>query len=50
MIKMTEEQKQTVLEIVQQAIDGLITMREMTLKIESITGGEIYRGSSHEPY
>jgi hypothetical protein len=38
---MNERQKTLVLEVVQQAIDGLITDREMVAKIEKITGGKI---------
>jgi hypothetical protein len=38
---MNDQQKALVLEMVQQAIDGLITDREMVQKIEKITGGKI---------
>jgi len=38
---MTDQQKALVLGVVQQAIDGLITDREMVRKIEKITGGKI---------
>ena len=38
---MDEQQKTKVLEVVQQAVDGLITDREMVRKIEKITGGKI---------
>ena len=38
---MNDQQKALVLETVQQAIDGLITDREMVQKIEKITGGKI---------
>jgi hypothetical protein len=38
---MDEAQKTQVLEVVQQAIDGMITDREMVRKIEKVTGGKI---------
>ena len=38
---MNEQQKTLVLEAVQQAIDGMITDRELIGKIEKITGGKI---------
>jgi hypothetical protein len=40
---MTDEQKTLVLEVVQQAIDGLIYDGEMVEKIEKVTGGKIER-------
>jgi predicted RNA methylase len=39
-----EDVTEQVLEIVQQALDGLWTAEEMTRKIEQITGGKIERG------
>jgi hypothetical protein len=39
-----EDVTEQVLEILQQAIDGLWTAEEMTRKIETITGGKIERG------
>lgn len=38
---MTEEQKQQVLEFIQQAIDGLIYRHELIEKIEQATGAKI---------
>ena len=43
---MTEEQKNQVLELVQQAIDGLIYDSEMVRKIEAVTGGKIERSKA----
>jgi hypothetical protein len=40
---MTDEQKTLILELVQQAIDGLIYDSEMIEKIEKITSGRIER-------
>jgi hypothetical protein len=40
---MTDEQKPLVLELVQQAIDGLIYDAELVEKIVKITGGKIER-------
>jgi hypothetical protein len=39
-----EDVTEQVLEIVQQALDGLWTAEEMTRKVEQITGGKIERG------
>jgi hypothetical protein len=39
-----EDVTEQVLEVVQQALDGLWTAEEMTLKIEKIAGGKIERG------
>jgi hypothetical protein len=38
-----EDVTEQVLEVVQQALDGLWTAEEMTRKIETITGGKIER-------
>ena len=38
---MTDEQKTLVLELVQQAIDGMFYDSEMVKKIEKVTGGKI---------
>jgi hypothetical protein len=38
-----EDVTEQVLEVVQQALDGLWTCKEMTRKIEKITGGKIER-------
>jgi hypothetical protein len=40
---MTDEQKNLVLEAVQQAVDGLIYDSELVEKIEKVTGGKIER-------
>jgi hypothetical protein len=40
---MSEEQKDLILEAVEQATDGLITLDELATKIEKITGGKIER-------
>jgi hypothetical protein len=39
-----EDVTELVLEVVQQALDGLWTAEEMTRKIEQITGGSVERG------
>jgi hypothetical protein len=39
-----EDVSELVLEVVQQALDGLWTAEEMTQKIEQITGGSVERG------
>ena len=40
---MTDEQKNLVLEAVQQAIDGMFYDSELVEKIEKVTGGKIER-------
>jgi hypothetical protein len=40
---MTDEQKNLVLEVVQQTIDGMFYDSEMVEKIEKVTGGKIER-------
>ena len=40
---MTDEQKTLVLEVVQQAIDGMCYDSELVEKIEKVTGGKIER-------
>jgi hypothetical protein len=40
---MTDEQKTLVLELVQQAIDGMFYDSELVEKIEKVTGGKIER-------
>ena len=40
---MTDEQKNLVLEVVQQTIDGVFYDSEMVEKIEKVTGGKIER-------
>ena len=40
---MTDEQKNLVLEVVQQTIDGLFYDSELVEKIEKVTGGKIER-------
>jgi hypothetical protein len=39
-----EDVTERVLEVLQQALDGLWTAEEMTRKVETITGGKIERG------
>jgi hypothetical protein len=40
---MTDEQKNLVLEVVQQTIDGMFYDSELVEKIEKVTGGKIER-------
>jgi hypothetical protein len=40
---MSQEQKTMILEAVEQATDGLITLNELATKLEKITGGKIER-------
>ena len=42
-IQMNEQQKTLVLEVVQQAIDGMFYDSELVEKIEKVTGGKIER-------